>query len=79
MLDIKTHCSYKFNDTVCRGCGVKEETFDHIINCGQHEVVDVDVTNINGHEGSGVTLSRVAGRIASFIDRCEEAKLMATN
>ena len=78
LLDIKTHCSYKYNDTVCRGCGVEEETLDHIINCGQQEELHVDVTNINGQEGSVVTLNRVAGRIASFIDQCDEAKT-ATN
>ena len=78
LLDIKTHCSYKYNDTVCRGCGVEEETLDHIINCGQQEELHVDVTNINGQEGSVVTLNRAAGRIASFIDQCDEAKT-ATN
>ena len=45
-LDIKTHRTFKFHDTVCRGCGVEEETLEHLVNCGispsEHIVVNLE-------------------------------------
>ena len=45
-LDIKTHRTYKFHDTVCRGCGVEEETLEHLVNCGispsEHIIVNME-------------------------------------
>ena len=34
-LDIKSHLTYKYEDLVCRLCGVEEENPSHIMNCGQ--------------------------------------------
>ena len=33
ILDIKEHRTYKYDDDVCRGCGMAGETFEHILNC----------------------------------------------
>ena len=47
-LDLKTHNTYKFKeDTVCRLCADKEETLEHAMNCGQDELLFLDVTKIN--------------------------------
>ena len=46
-LDVKSHLTYKYKDTECRGCGDTEETLDHIINCGSDEPIAVeDVTKL---------------------------------
>ena len=33
-LDLKTHATYKFSDTLCRNCKIHEETPEHALNCG---------------------------------------------
>ena len=40
-LDIKTHLTYKYKDSVCRKCGEAPEEVHHIINCGQEEQIAV--------------------------------------
>ena len=44
-LDLKTHLTYKYNDSLCRRCESMEETVEHIMNCGGDiPVVAEDVT-----------------------------------
>ncbi len=72
-LDIKTHNSFKFEaeDTTCRKCGVEDETFDHVINCGieKEEHIEIDVNNMKDYSDSFIaTLMKVTTRIGSFCD-----------
>ena len=34
-LNIKDHMKFSHNDTLCRWCGMSDETLDHVINCGE--------------------------------------------
>ena len=44
-LDLKTHLTYKYKDSLCRRCESMEETVGHIMNCGgDSPVVAEDVT-----------------------------------
>ena len=46
-MDLKTHSTYRYTDTVCRGCGMAEENVSHVINCGESmEVVVEDVIRL---------------------------------
>ena len=69
-LDIKSHCTYKYkDDTICRGCGMTDETFSHIINCGKQEALHVNIEDVNDKsELTTINLSRIVGRILSFFD-----------
>ena len=69
-LDIKTHSTFKYNDTVCRGCGIAEETVDHIINCGELERIAVEeVTWLEKDSPETyITLQAQAKKIMSFIE-----------
>ena len=48
MLDIRTHRTHKYQDTMCRSCGTEEETVNHIVNCGYpvDEHIKVDMLEI---------------------------------
>jgi hypothetical protein len=39
-LDIKTHKSWKFEDRLCTGCNIREESGDEILTCGQFGVYE---------------------------------------
>ncbi len=77
-LDIKTENKYKYDedDTLCRNCGVEDESFQHIINCGFDEA---DHININITEIEVVskmifsTLTRVTTRIDLFYDKVSKS------
>ena len=73
-LDIKTHCTYKYSDTICRGCGIEDETLPHIINCGQTE--HMDFVNVNDIETVSdvvtISLMRTANRIYDFYNLCND-------
>ena len=73
-LDIKTHCTYKYSDTICRGCGIEDETLEHIINCGQAEHMDiVNVSEIEAvSDVVSISLMRTVNRIHDFYDLCGE-------
>ena len=72
-LDIKTQNTFKFQegDTICRKCGIDEETFDHIVNCGfeANNHITIDITNLQeSSELQTSTLMRTVNRINSFCD-----------
>ena len=69
-LDIKTHSTFKYHDTVCRGCGIAEETVDHIINCGELERIAVEEVTWLEKDSSEIyiTLQAQAKKIISFIE-----------
>ena len=74
-LDIKSHNSYKFDvdDRSCRRCGTCVETLEHIINCGQSEIMQVRMDNIPEWSDSvQVEVSMMASRIQQFYDAVEK-------
>ena len=73
-LDIKTHNTYMYReDIVCRGCGVENETLQHVLNCGYEECLNLDVSRIDTDSDNVVTkLIQAVNRITSFKEMCEE-------
>ena len=69
-LDLKTHLTYKYSDSWCRGCESVEETVMHVMNCGVDiPVLAADVTKLHHlSEDSFIDIQRQAKRIMSFID-----------
>ena len=54
----------------CRGCGIAEETVDHIINCGELERIAVEEVTWLEKDSSEIyiTLQAQAKKIISFIE-----------
>ena len=69
-LDIKTHRTYKYDNTLCRGCGNCEETAEHVVNCGRETVIPViDVGQLGEVQDIRDQLVSQVGRLLSFIER----------
>ena len=72
-LDIRTQNTYKYGgETLCRNCGVHEETFEHVINCGFEitEHVNIDVKQIDViSKILSSTITRVTNRLELFYDK----------
>ena len=71
-LDIKTHLTYKYQDTVCRGCMSEIEDTEHIMNCGVENplVTDLSVLDMDSiSDENKADLKRMVSRIASFLER----------
>ena len=69
-LDLKTHSTYRYTDTVCRGCGMAEENVSHVINCGESmEVVVEDVIRLEKvTPESCINVQAHVKKIMSFIE-----------
>ena len=70
-LDIKSHLTYKYNDKCCRRCGGNDEVVEHIINCGENDLIVVDDIKKLGKfddDTRGKLLCQVK-RILSFINQ----------
>ena len=76
-LDIRTQNTYKYGgETVCRNCGVQDETFEHIINCGLdvNEHISININQIG--DMSKIlfsTLTRITNRIELFYDNVSKS------
>ena len=71
-LDLKTHLTYKYSDTLFRSCKSDIETPDHVINCGMMNMMDikVDVLNLDAVDDFTVSeLKQMILRIISFQER----------
>ena len=71
-LDIKTHLTYKYNDTLCRGCLKEAEDPYHVINCGAEDKVIVALNVLemdNLDDPKKCALKTMIHRIASFLDK----------
>ena len=65
-LDIKTHSTYKYEDQICRKCGVHDETLGHVINCKHTEEINLEYS---GDFTSNMDQTvRCLRRIDSFLD-----------
>ena len=74
-LDLKTHNTYKYKgDTVCRGCAIADETLEHILNCGQNELLTLDTTQISATTIPDDVVTKLiqgVNRILSFKEMCD--------
>ena len=71
-LDIKTHQTFKYNDTVCRWCNLEEETLSHIINCGEDPLQAIDPCNIEQMDNEMTSrVSRITYRIQEFMEKID--------
>ena len=71
-LDIKSHLTYKYEDLLCRGCGVEEENLSHILNCGVEATIDSEFDVLSLDEIDEVTmydLKRMVHRINMFLEK----------
>ena len=76
-LDLKTHATYKFSDTLCRTCKIQEETPEHAMNCGM--VVDmevkVDILKVDlVDDFTKSELKQMLLRISSFMERVADGE-----
>ena len=71
-LDIKTHSTYKYNDTLCRNCEKEEETLEHILNCGQEVPMSLDFARISISDQMFTRLIQAVNRITIFQERCDD-------
>ena len=69
-LNIKSHTKFKFKDSLCRWCGVTDETLEHIVNCGRDDEMIVDVEKVL-HELKLEEVGRVASRVNEFLDKVD--------
>lgn len=69
-LNIKSHMKYKFKDSLCRWCGVTDETLPHIVNCGRNDERIVDVEKAL-HELKLEEISEIASRVDEFLDKVD--------
>ena len=69
-LNIKSHMKYKFKDSLCRWCGVTDETLPHIVNCGRDDEKIVDVERAL-HEMKLEELSKIASRVDEFLAKVD--------
>ena len=69
-LDIKDHRSYKYKDTLCRKCGIENETVQHITNCGQSDIVDTAIIYQLGSltYDTKIKLATITKRIHNFLE-----------
>ena len=74
-LDIKQHLSYKYDDMVCRGCGLQDETLEHVINCqpvgsdvDPLETIDFSDSPMLGDKDSRAKILRCTYRVNNFLD-----------
>ena len=71
-LDIKTHQTFKYNDTLCRWCNLHEESLSHIINCGEESLDILDLSNTEKMDSGKIAmLSRITYRIREFMEKID--------
>lgn len=72
-LDLKSHLTYKYSDTLCRVCLSEAEDPYHVINCGAESSVItgsmnmLEISNLDDREK--YVLKTMVLRMASFLDR----------
>ena len=71
-LDVKSHLTYKYKDTVCRGCLIEAEDPYHVVNCGVERKVNTEL-NVSEMDildkQEKYLLKTMIHRVASFLER----------
>ena len=69
-LDIKTHCTYKYSDLLCRLCERDVEDLSHVLNCSQIDRIEApDVMEISECVSGASLLKQCILRINSFLEK----------
>ena len=74
-LDVKSHLTYKYSDSLCRICKLTEETPEHALNCGMESVMEpvIDVLSLNECDDfTKSELKQMVLRISSFLEKAAE-------
>ena len=77
-LDIKSHLTYKYEDLVCRLCGIEEENPSHILNCGQGDIINnnIDILLLDEvDEATKCELKRMIVRLNLFQEKVSSAEV----
>ena len=75
-LDLKTHLTYKYSDSLCRLCKIDTETPEHAVNCGKADRMELNVDILNVNKTDDFTkseLKKLAIRMRSFLESVEDA------
>ena len=71
-LSIKQHMKYKYgDDQSCRWCGICDESFQHIVNCGCNDSEISDAESVIDQGEDMQLLVRIAQRVEDFLNRVE--------
>lgn len=70
-LNIKEHMTYKYNDSVCRWCGICDEKLEHIVNCGRNEDDHIHDVDMALSELDLEMLNKIALRVDEFLGKVE--------
>ena len=76
-LDLKTHATYKFSDTLCRNCKIQEETPGHALNCGMAVEMEqkIDILKIDKMDDFTISeLKQMVLRISSFMEKVADGE-----
>ena len=69
-LNIKSHLTYKYQDLLCRGCEIEEETLQHIVNCCMPESIDCEVCGLDEiDDRMKLQLLIMINRVEKFMDK----------
>ena len=73
-LDIKTHLTYKYKDTLCRKCKKVPEEVEHIINCGREQQIPVaDYINMDQNsDRHDVEVKLMVNGVLKFLEEVEK-------
>ena len=74
-MDVKSHLTYKYSDSLCRICKLTEETPEHALNCGMESVMEpvIDVLSLNECDDfTKSELKQMVLRISSFLEKAAE-------
>ena len=67
-LDIKSNLTYKYDDLLCRKCGIEDETVQHIVNCGYNDFIEFKYQGELLLDDNEEDLKRGVQRINKFIE-----------
>ena len=76
-MDLKTHATYKFSDTLCRNCKIQEETPGHALNCGMAVEMEqkIDILKIDKMDDFSISeLKQMVLRISSFMEKVADGE-----
>ena len=67
-LDIKSNLTYKYDDLLCRKCGIEDEMVQHIVNCGYDDFIEFKYQGELFLDDNEEDLKRGVQRINKFIE-----------
>ena len=68
--NLKDHTKYQHSDNTCRWCGVDDETLNHIVNCGESELIPDAEKSVDEISEIGV-LDIIARQVKTFLTKVD--------